>query len=284
MAKKIAVAAIHGIGSFRKRPDNSADPSFSADLKSHVRRIVERRHPGKFDPNVAWREIFYSDITEKNQNDYFDKVKRRLRYDSMREFVIKNLGDAAAYHSAPGDPNHDVYRDIHDRVDDTLTELEADTDPGSPMIVLAHSMGGHVMSNHIWDCQADDRLTLPRVSSCNTISAFVTFGCNIPLFTFAYSASQMRAIDDPSTGLADKYRRKTWWLNFYDKDDILGYPLGDLGGEYTTLSANRELVDRPINSGNWFQSWNPLSHSGYWRDYDFTSEVAKIVGHLLNRV
>lgn len=277
MARKIAVAVIHGIGSFDKRPANSATLSFSKDLERLVRTRIDSGHAGHFSANVAWREIFYSDITEKNQNAYFDRVKNQLNFDRLREFVIKNLGDAAAYRTAPGDPNHDIYRDIHARVDAVLKELEHDTEDGAPLIVLAHSMGGHVMSDHIWDRQHDARLTTARISSCNTIAALMTFGCNIPLFTFAYSFGQILCIKDPGSGLPGRLRGKPWWLNFYDKDDVLGYPLANLGVGYKQLADAGALTDRQINSGSWLTSWNPLSHGGYWRDADFVDEVAKIV-------
>ncbi|MCY0147276.1 hypothetical protein OEG84_06010 [Hoeflea sp. G2-23] len=284
MAKQIAVAVIHGIGSFGKRPGDSAALSFSKDLARLVRTRIDRDHAGHFASRVAWREIFYSDITEKNQNAYFERVKNKLNYDGLREFAIKNLGDAAAYHNAPGDPNHDIYRDIHARCDTVLKELEEDTEAGAPLIVLAHSMGGHVFADHIWDRQHDQRLTTQRISSCNTIAALMTFGCNIPLFTFAYSFDQILCIANPGTDLPAALQRQPWWLNFYDKDDVLGYPLENLGIGYKSLADAGGLKDRQINSGSWLSSWNPLSHSGYWRDADFVDEVADMVQSTLDRV
>ena len=56
------------------------------------------------------------------------------------------------------------------------------------------------------------------------------------------------------------------WINIYDPDDALGWPLQPLSPEYAAL-----VEDRPINAGqgmmNWIlKSWNPLSHLVYWSD------------------
>jgi hypothetical protein len=50
------------------------------------------------------------------------------------------------------------------------------------------------------------------------------------------------------------------WINFYDKDDVIAYPLKGLN----TIYNERVVEDREVNVGNWFEAWNPLSHNGYW--------------------
>jgi hypothetical protein len=56
------------------------------------------------------------------------------------------------------------------------------------------------------------------------------------------------------------------WINLYDPDDALGWPLQPLSPGYAAL-----VDDRAINAGqgavSWIlKSWNPLSHSAYWGD------------------
>jgi len=281
MARSVAVAVIHGIGSQgREQPADSAIPTFSKNLFVGVRNELGR---ASFDDAIAWREIFYSDITQENQDTYFGKVKRRLSFDSLREFAIKNLGDAASYRLDRGDVHNRIYERIHERVTETVTALKADTAPDAPLVVLAHSLGGHVMSNYIWDAQGQAG-PAPDMSAMNTVAAMITFGCNIPLFTFAWAPEHIKAIADPGTGLPSALRQKPWWRNYFDKDDVLGYPLVPIGTGYEELHARGELRDHKINAGGIFTSWNPFSHNQYWGDFDLIRPVANILGKLVRAV
>ena len=66
-------------------------------------------------------------------------------------------------------------------------------------------------------------------------------------------------------------------VNYYDKDDILGYPLRPLSQSF----KNTVTQDIQINVGGLLSSWNPKSHSEYWTDNDFTKPVAKYLAGLL---
>ena len=103
----------------------------------------------------------------------------------------------------------------------------------------------------------------------------ITFGCNIPLFTFAYE--DVKPIKFPAEQLEDPARSKSQWLNFYDPDDLLGYPLKPINDAYDAVVKS----DLPINAGSIFTSWNPLSHGGYWTDNDFTNPVSEFIADFL---
>ena len=274
MTKKLAIAVIHGIGSQGdRRPSDSSTPTFSKGLRKRVSREIGTP---LFDADIAWREIFWADITQKNQHDYLKRIARVTRYDKTREFVVHNLSDAAGYQKTE-DPKDKTYQRIHDRVRETLAELEADCEPGAPLLVFAHSMGGHVMSNHIWDMTREAMKHHSAFQRFRTMAAFVTFGCNIPLFLFAYEPKDIKAIKYPGFDIPLATREKTWWRNFYDPDDVLGYPLKFTGDGYADLAQAGALKDIRINAGNIFTSWNPASHNGYWKDDDFYRPVAKLV-------
>lgn len=109
------------------------------------------------------------------------------------------------------------------------------------------------------------------------MAGFVTFGCNIPIFTFAYPADKVFPVAFPGTDLPASKRLKTWWYNFYDRDDVLGYPLAQTSPAYQALSDAKGLRDVSINAGSPFTSWNPLSHNAYWKDDDFYEPVSRLI-------
>ena len=64
--------------------------------------------------------------------------------------------------------------------------------------------------------------------------------------------------------------------NFFDEDDVLGWPIDQLG------YIHHFVKDRPINAGNLFTSRNSLSHTGYWSDRDLLHPLADILRHWTN--
>ncbi|MCP5076305.1 MAG: hypothetical protein GY947_23790 [Rhodobacteraceae bacterium] len=277
MTKKLAVAVIHGMGSQGvKRPSNSDEISFSKELYNRVRRKIK---PPEFDENIAWREIFWADILQSRQQEYYDNIKRQVRSHKMRNFVLANLGDAAGYRKTT-DANDQIYVRVHDRVNQVISELEDDVQDDSMLVVIAHSLGGHVMSNYIYDMSKNSDAGLTDFRKMKSLAVFVTFGCNIPVFTFAYPQNQVFPITFPGTNVPADKRLSPWWSNYYDKDDVLGYPLARLSDGYAALHDRNELCDYPINSGGMFASWNPMSHNGYWKDSDFVEPVARLLKQL----
>ncbi len=278
MAKKLAVAVIHGIGSQGDtRPPTTKDLVFSKELRDRVRLEMG---PARFDGNIAWREIFWSDVLQARENAYLASIKRRTRGDRIRSFILCNLADASAYRKT-GDVADTTYEDIHARVRTTVKDLEGDVEQDAPLVILAHSLGGHIMSNYIYDVMKTPSLAPTIFQRLKTMGGFVTFGCNIPLFTFAYRPNKIFPIKFPGTNLPADKIFSPWWLNFYDKDDILGYPLKDIGPNYEKLVDSRQMRETPINAGGALSFWNPLSHNGYWRDDDFYRPITRFLKKFL---
>ncbi len=276
--KKLAIAVIHGIGSQgATRPSTTNKLVFSKNLNKRVKREIGN---SEFDDTIAWREVFWADILQSRQQTYLKKIKRRTRGDEMRSFVLCNLSDASAYRKTKDDKDT-TYQDIHKRVAKTVSDLEKDTEPGAPLIVLAHSLGCHIMSNYIYDMQSRPPRGTSPFQQFKTMGGFITFGCNIPMFTFAYRPGDVIPISYPGVNLPKEQQQSPWWLNFYDKDDILGFPLKDIGPNYEKLVTRKELKETSINAGNVFSFWNPLSHNGYWKDDDFYRPVAKFMKRFL---
>jgi hypothetical protein len=266
---KLAVLVIHGMG--------SQEEGFSKDTTNRLAKALEK---GKHDPaDVAWQEIYWADIVGPREKEYMDRARAqaKLHYIDLRDFVVNALGDAVAYQRVPGGKNT-TYAEVHARVAERVSKLYTEKleSQAVPLVVLAHSLGGHVMSNYIWDMQ---KRKLPKITSdferMKWLAGMITFGSNIPLFTFAYDP--VVPIEFPGTKLSLALKRKARWFNFFDPDDVLGYPLRAINDAYKAVVN----ADIPINAGSIFSSWNPLSHDGYWKDDDFIEPVAKFLGSFL---
>lgn len=182
---------------------------------------------------------------------------RRMSWKRLRKLFLNNLSDATAY-------NGEIYEAVHDCIEASMRNLQEDlkSNESIPVVVIAHSLGCAMISDYIWDRQKagnDDDRYYPN------IQALFTMGCNIP--AFALSHIPIESIDFPYL-----------WLNFYDKDDILGYPLKPLSESYDK-AVNEDVQ---VNVGNWLVSWNPLSHDHYWTSRKVVNRIAETMNLLMS--
>ena len=288
MSKKIAVAVIHGMGNQKKKKPNG-DPHqlhFSGKLWRKVRREIGAQ---QFEQDVIWREVFWADVLSKREEALLEANKNDMSTGIIRKFVLHNLGDAAAYRNT-GKSDDATYVRIHRRVRNTLSGIRKDVGEDIPLIVLAHSLGGHIMSNYIYDtCDKkqgppsyrNDVVPNSDLENFRTLAAFVTFGCNIPIFTLAFPHKKVCPITYPGVNLPQEKRQMPWWINYHDRSDVLGFPLRNISPKYQAMAARNELNDRNIDAGPIGISSSPLSHNFYWTDRDFYKPVAKLIGEYL---
>jgi hypothetical protein len=271
MTKKLGVLIIHGMGSQTEGFENA--------IVTALRDRVDG------DPNaIAWDAVYWQDITEQRERAYLKAAENEANLDwhRTRTFMATAFGDASAYQFTGTGGTYDR---IHARIRSKMHDLYVGKLQSSdvPLVVLAHSLGGHIMSNYIWDMQpnpdgevrAEWSKDLSPFERAETLAGFVTFGCNIPLFSFAYD--QPTPIAFPGSALSDEDRRRAAWLNFFDKDDVLGWPLRPLGHEYASVVTD----DIEISVGNWVTGATPLAHVGYWTDNSFTKPVAAFLSEFL---
>lgn len=267
MADQVALVVIHGMG--------SQETGYSQPLREE---LVDRLGPAHA-ARTEWEEIFWADVLKEQQQEYLREANltNRLDFIALRRFMVNAFGDAAAYRQT-SDKKNTTYVEVHQRVASAIRKLAAQVPARTPLVVLAHSLGGHIMSNYIWDMQKPGATKgLGFFESMRTHAGMITFGCNIPFFALAYRKSDIKPIEFPGSRLLPADRDKARWLNFYDPDDVLGYPLRAINGEYS------KTVDRdiPINVGGVFATWNPMSHQKYWTDNDFTKPTAEFLRTLL---
>jgi hypothetical protein len=232
---------------------------------------------------VDFRSVYYQDILKPNQETVWARVGEttHLRYADLRRFLLFGFGDAAGLENRK-EIDGSVYELAQEAIARQLLGV-ARHDPSTSIVFLAQSLGGQVLSSYIYDAQKalsggrvgagiwkdvdawalralGERLTEPekRFLAGATCASFVTTGCNIPIFCAAHKQMDIKPIARPT--------ERFEWINLYDPDDALGWPLQPLSPGYAAL-----VDDRPINAGQgvvtWIlKSWNPLSHTAYWGD------------------
>lgn len=280
----LAAVVIHGMGT--PDEDKAGNPTFHTKMMNEINRRVDRL--GKDSTQIAWEPIHWHPVIGKRQQDLLEDFEQAgTEWNKGRAFVLSALGDASAYtYNAHQDGS--IYSRVHDVIWDAIRRVKDRLDsPSRPLVVFANSLGGIMMSDYIWDrrreetkpgSEPDPRAT-DTFERLHTLSGLITFGCNMPLFIHGFSP--LRAITFPHPDLPEPYRSRARWHNFYDNDDVLGYPLRPLGDDYATLGSQGRLIDHEIESGPIWSKWNPDSHRHYWTDNDFTKPVAEYLAEFL---
>lgn len=271
---KVALLTIHGMG---EQPRDYAD-----DLQRAL-----QQHMGADYGKVDLHSVYYQHLLKPNEQDVWRRVHERakVRYDQLRKFILFGFADAAGLENRKEDDDS-VYEQAQTEIARALLAIHASHGAATPVVLLAHSLGCQVMSSFIYDAQKraggglvsagiwkpgrlGDSLTPAQRTflQCGSVRAFVTTGCNIPVFVAAHQRMHVKPITKPNPGFS--------WLNLYDPDDALGWPLQPLDGGYETL-----VEDRAINAGQSLldfmtKSWNPLSHTAYWTDDDVIHPLAE---------
>jgi hypothetical protein len=272
----IAVAVIHGMGTQRKK--DVADPaalSFSRGLHESLTGHLGRARMDR----IVWREIFWADILQERQDALVGRMNKVQTMGIARRFLLERLGDASNYQFSTKETS--TYQRVQQRIRAALTSLEVATGPDAPLVILAHSLGGHMVSTYLWD-RNSPRETAQDVTAFErgaNLARLVTFGCNIPVFAFGHG--DIKAMD-PDRWTRPGYLAPDWWHNFYAAADPLSFPLGPTGGQYETLArpdatGTAQLTDHRIVVGGLGGAWNPASHNGYWTGAQFTRPLSALL-------
>lgn len=267
--KRLAVAIIHGIGSEKE--------FYSVELKH---RIVEEYLKG--DPNnrmeddLLFHEIFWGDLVQNEHGELLEKLdyKKELTYKDLRNIFIDfmRLGTSYAKGSDSG-----LYEAIHERIKTSMNKLSThrnvDQDD-TPLVIMAHSFGSVIMSNYIYDLQNNDS-GLSNFEAFKTLAGVITFASPLGIYS-TQTGDFSKPINKVGSALEDGLKDRVKWLNFYDKDDVVAYPLKNVNESYNQVVDE----DLEINVGSAATSWNPVCHTGYWEDKDFIKPVAKYLGEM----
>lgn len=245
---KLGILTLHGMG--------DAKPNFDLPL----RKELQDQWPSEISDNITFQAAHYHPAMQGTQEQTMERMRdqsKHLRWNESREFFLYAFSDATTYHLHP-ERQDSVYQEVHRIVQKNIKHLQGQLEANSPIVIIAQSLGGQVISNYLWDAQHNrgiwDNQTPDETGLIPQLQLLITTGCNIPLFVSGFKDIQ------PISKPRDDFQ----WLNFFDNDDVLGWPLEPLSPEYGEL-----VSDRAINTG-----LTPLSHRNYWKDRDFVNPAA----------
>jgi len=268
MMQKVATVIIHGIG--------EQNSNFAFETCKLINRKFEEKLYGLIDdPSsqlviepICWSKVF----SYKEQLLFDDVLQDHLNYHKLRKFVIKYFGDAIAYQRVESaEQNYDM---VHNEVSKALTALSEKAGKKAPLCVIAHSLGSTIASNYFYDLQfklndvnwnINAHTPLERGE---TLTLFYTLGSTLPLWSLRYHHFSS-PINIPSETLKEIHPNLDGeWVNFYDKDDILGYPLKAINDSY------RKAVneDKEVSVGG-IMGWTPTCHTKYLTDVNVIGRV-----------
>ncbi|KGP77360.1 MULTISPECIES: hypothetical protein [Paenibacillus] len=276
MSQKVAVIVIHGLG---KQQEDFAS-IFIDNLLKTFSAISGEKNP---ESCIEIKPVWWASIFASREEELKRKLvgpPHNLRYVELREFMIHYLADAVAYQPLRdgGEQNYDA---VHQAISKELNSLSTEAGLDAPLCVISHSLGSVIASNFFYDLQhakENTKITNPNsaLERGETLSLFYTCGTTLPLWSLRY-ASFDRPIQVPSKEFSAKYPAIAGeWINFYDKDDVLGYPLKSIHPEYD--KAVHE--DRDVNVGTILDQWTPLCHNGYLH----SNKVIKPIAEGLHKV
>ncbi len=270
MDKQLAVVVIHGMG------------DTGEDFVDPLRERIEKRLDDEQAARVHWQSVYYQPVLQPNQRRLMRDTLRQADIDwiRLRRFVLYGFSDAAAMEARPQMPGS-VYEQIQRVIVEAMeAALVALGDPTRPVILVAHSLGCQVISNYIWDAQQSrpgagifspaSGVSIPGTTRegkflrLKTLRFLLTSGCNIPIFIAGLPQEKIEPVLTASRGWDFR------WENYYDPDDVLGWPLRPLSPSYRRAVG----VEKSISAGTFFNAWSPLAHNNYWKDADFLKPLA----------
>lgn len=274
--KRLAIAIIHGIG--------SEDRHYSVEFKHRVvEQYVKKDSKNRMEDDLLFHEIYWGDLLQDINNDLLERLdyRKELTYSSIRQLFIDYMNLGLVYNRAS---ESGLYQAIHRRIGESMKKFSSHHHVDSeqtPVVLMAHSFGSVIMSHYIQDLrqatEANDEKarTLSNFERFETMAGFITFGS--PLGIYDSLTERLPApIEKVGHKLESDLKDRVKWLNFYDKDDVVAYPMKNISEEYNLAVTE----DHEINVGSAATSWNPACHTGYWEDKDFYKPVAKYLGEL----
>lgn len=265
--KKVAVAVIHGMG------DQKADfaEPFTKAIQARCKRVCG--------DDIVIEPVYWAPVLQSKENILLERVAAAgpINLEFARKLMINYLADALAYQ--PTDDNNKVYDLIHGVFAKALARLAKKAGKSAPLCIVAHSLGSIITSNYIYDLQKPEliRYRVQKYRHENplergeTLNFLYTLGSPLALWSLRFR-NFGHPIKVPARQFTKNYPDlQCGWINYYDRDDVIGYPLKGLNAAYRKAVA----ADREVNVGGFLKGMTPLSHTAYLEDKHIINPIAE---------
>jgi hypothetical protein len=271
MMKKMAILTVHGMGETQRH--------YWSQLADRLKKALGPQ----LWQHVHLEPIYYQHLIQDNEYRVWHAMPRDiLSWKELRKFLLFGFADAGSLeHKAhlQGSVYIRTQKIIRKALQQALSKLQ---NPNNPCVIIAQSLGCQVLSNYIWDSHLaapggvwkffpldDLEESALNFLKLKSLRYLFTTGCNIPLFVAGHD--EIVAIRKPNDAFE--------WYNFFDRDDVLGWPLKPLSPSYQKIITE----DIEVNAGNILESWNPKSHTAYWRDADVIGRIQGLLKSVLEQ-
>jgi len=256
MVKKIHVVIVHGIGKTRSGYSEPLAKGIAAKFNSYLQATLKVTED--FTSHLVVREVTWDGVLAPNQEKLVAILKKgfanfqpkgfRAVMSKVFSFVTKPLltirTDFAAESISDilGYRNPEAYAQIHKCISDgieTLVHLDMNPTDKQHLSIVCHSLGTVISSDFVYDRQKK----FGRVHENFNFVNFFTLGSPIALFALQYGIELFRSpvVVEESGGQ---------WINIFDIDDPIAYPLKNLNASYDKAVS----VDQDVNTGGFGES------------------------------
>lgn len=275
--QRIAFLTLHGMGETK--------PKYADQLRAS---LIDKLNADGHDDwgYLIFNSIYYQEPLQRNQEAYISDINGKIDWSNSRKRFFYAFSDPVSLEvrkEQANSPYEVCQRTILNSIDGCLTRIYELNNTLPPVVILAQSLGGQVISNYIWDAQRQQVArrhpssgiwknggptdvamggTRDQFRRLKSLRCLITTGCNIPLF--------LGGNPNPQAINSSTLKSNFEWLNYYDSDDILGWPLADLSQSYEEI-----VEDIKIQSGPAFIRETPLSHGQYWNTDEFQEQLVR---------
>ncbi|MCG8418008.1 MAG: hypothetical protein MJE77_08715 [Proteobacteria bacterium] len=270
--QRIAVAILHGVG---RQSEDFAEPLIRGLRLRLAHKLQITRNA--VDQRFVFAPVPWADVLDDEQEDFWRHIRdnRTLGLPALRRFFIDYVGDAIAYERGTSQSRR---QHVHRRLASRLNQIARIAGPSAPLCIVAHSLGCVIASNFLRQCQAGDIDATTPLERGETLVSLFTLGSPLAVFGLgAPEGGQTLAVPAPT--LRDHHPSLTaspQWLNLFDAEDVLGWPLGWHGEQPSTIT------DRVVRTGGPLCTLTPLSHADffYWTSSSVRNAIAENLVHL----